>query len=51
MLLEFERVTFKCAFQDAIIRRKTNLCKEVISKLKLQTESNYVAKVVAQSTK
>lgn len=49
MLLEFERVAFKCAFQDAIIR-KTNLCK-VISKLKLQTESNYAAKVVAQSTK
>lgn len=50
MLLEFERVAFKCTFQDAIIKRKTNLCK-VISKLKLQTEFNYVAKVVPQSTK
>lgn len=49
MLFEFESETFKCASQDAIIGRKTSLCK-VTSKLKVQIGFNYVAKVVGKST-
>lgn len=42
MLSEFERVTFKCVFQDAIIGREKKNLSKVISKLKPQIESNYL---------